>query len=272
MPKFTIRAMLGLVAVLGLLCWATVYQASKARESRANARRIQCLNNLKQIGMATSGYVSREGAFPGGSLPAPGTRPDRELGWGFLIGPSVEELTRHPEEFRVYWPKDASAWDDPRLSFLHQKGESSFHCPTCRSAYAGAGPFPANYVGIAGLGVDAPGLPTSHPRAGIFGDARVVTPADVKDGLANTMMVAESSAPSGPWFAGGRSTVRGLDASRKPYLGPGRQFGGIHGEGANVLMADGSVRWVRPTSTGLGFEAMSTIGGGEVVSDPDDSP
>jgi prepilin-type processing-associated H-X9-DG protein len=124
-------------------------------------------------------------------------------------------------------------------------------------------------VAIAGLGVDAPGLPKEDKRAGIFGDDRTVALADVKDGLANTMMVAESSALSGPWFAGGRHTVRGLDPTRQPYIGFGRQFGGIHvAEGANVLMADGSVRFIKDSIDPKVFEAMSTMAGGEMVSAP----
>ena len=42
-------------------------------------------------------------------------------------------------------------------------------------------------------------------------------------------------------------------------------FGGYHHRGANVAMADGSVRWVRETVAPVVFEAMSTIAGGESV-------
>jgi prepilin-type processing-associated H-X9-DG protein len=164
------------------------------------------------------------------------------------------------------------SWDDPVLQAESPFSSGEMRCPSLPQPTQARIVVPATFVGIAGLGIDAPALPAGDRRAGIFGDNRSVGPADVIDGLSTTMMVAESSAPSGPWFAGGRSTVRGLDPSAKPYLGVGRPFGGIHGEGANVLMADGSVRWVRPTPTGKGFEAMSTIAGGEVVSDPDDSP
>lgn len=191
----------------------------------------------------------------------------RRLGWAVKISRYDEEPFSGMPNIDTLEP-----WDAPSLQAESGFSSGETRCPARPRPTAAKLLVPATYIGIGGLGVDAPILPTRDLRAGIFGDDRVVTPADVTDGLATTMMVAESSAPSGPWFAGGRSTVRGIDTSGKPYLGPGRHFGGIHGEGANVLMADGSVRWVRPTSTGLGFEAMSTIGGGEVVSDPDDSP
>ena len=161
------------------------------------------------------------------------------------------------------------SWEDPALlPLLNGYYGVIASCPTSWSPTAPGTIHPANYVGMAGLGVDAPSLPKPHKRAGIFGDDRTVAPADVKDGLANTMMVAESSAPSGPWFAGGRHTVRGLDPDRQPYIGVGRQFGGIHGEGANVLMADGTVRYLKGSIDPQVFEALSTMAGGEKVSAP----
>jgi len=77
------------------------------------------------------------------------------------------------------------------------------------------------------------------------------------------MAVAETSDLERPWTSGGRATVRGLDPSRQPYLGRGRQFGGIHPGGANVLFVDGSVRFVRETVDAKVFEALATVAGGE---------
>ena len=53
--------------------------------------------------------------------------------------------------------------------------------------------------------------------------------------------------------------------ARKPYIGRGRQFGGMHGDGANVAMLDGSVRWLKSSIVPRVFEGISTIAGGEVV-------
>jgi prepilin-type processing-associated H-X9-DG protein len=82
--------------------------------------------------------------------------------------------------------------------------------------------------------------------------------------LANTMLVAESGRVFGPWLHGGLATVRGLDPSQKPYVGPGRQFGGLHYDGrANVAFVDGSVRALSKTVSPKLFEALSTIADGE---------
>ena len=124
-------------------------------------------------------------------------------------------------------------------------------------------PEPLVYVGIAGLGTDAPDLPSGHPRAGIFGYHRQTRSAELKDGASSTMMLAETTARIGPWTAGGPSSVRGLDPNHRPYLGRGRQFGGTHRGGAMVAMADGSVRFLSDSIDSRVFEALSTVGGGE---------
>ena len=247
---------MALVAVLGLLFGAVAFQVREIRRSREAARRSQCVNNLKQIGLAIARYESDLGVYPAGTVANPGLPVARRLGWNYLLAPYLDfrgdfasrELTK--------------SWDDPSFQSLQSRPPI---CETCPSKPDGKS---ASYAAIAGLGVDAPSLPKQDKRAGIFGDNRIVTTADVSDGLANTMMVAESSAPSGPWFAGGRHTVRGLDPARQPYIGVGRQFGGIHREGANVLMADGSVRFVREFVAPKVFEAASTMAGGEKVSAP----
>jgi hypothetical protein len=107
-------------------------------------------------------------------------------------------------------------------------------------------------------------LPKGHPRAGVFGYDRQTGLADIIDGAAFTMVVAESGRAKGPWLAGGPATVRGLDPADLPYIGPGCQFGGLHEpSGLHVALADGSVRFIRDTINPKVFEALSTIAGGE---------
>jgi prepilin-type processing-associated H-X9-DG protein len=70
---------------------------------------------------------------------------------------------------------------------------------------------------------------------------------------------------NGSWLQGGPATVRGLDPAQQPYLGPGRQFGGIHLGAGNFAFADGSVRAISESINPKIFEALSTIAGGERV-------
>lgn len=72
-----------------------------------------------------------------------------------------------------------------------------------------------------------------------------------------------TTSANGPWAAGGPSTVRGLDPNDQPYIGWTRQFGGVHRSGANVLVADGSVRFFSASISPEVFQAACTIAGGE---------
>ena len=211
-----------------------------------------CGSHLRQIGLGIEGYTIDHRNFPLGTIPNETLPPDRRLGWGITILPfidMVEASDKLPTDYRTL-PND-----DPAFLGL-QTPPGIAKCPETQAP---------SYVAIAGLGVDATGLPTRHPRAGIFGEGRVVRASDIRDGSSTTMMVVESSTASGFWFAGGPGRVRSLDPIHKPYLGEGRQFGGIHKKGVNVLFADGSVKLVPESFDPKVFEALSTIAGGENV-------
>ena len=62
--------------------------------------------------------------------------------------------------------------------------------------------------------------------------------------------------------------MRGLDPANPPYIGPSRQFGGLHLGGTWVAMADGSVCWATDATDPKIFEALSTMADGEKVSVP----
>ena len=121
------------------------------------------------------------------------------------------------------------------------------------------------YIGVAGVGTDAPTLSLGHPRSGVFGYDRQTSIFDIKDGTANTLLLVETGIDNGPWTAGGLATVRGLDPAHQPYIGRGRQYGGLHWGGVMVAMADGSVRLLSDTIDPRVFEALSTVAGGETL-------
>ncbi len=224
-----------------------------------NTRQTQCLSNIRQMGLGILGYTNQNVHFPPGTIANDDFPIERRLGWGVTLLPYIDEMEYLNGRGKT--PEDAArlAWDDPVFADLTAKPPDITRCPS-------SPPRSASYAAIAGLGTDAPSLPTSHKRAGIFGDSRIVTPADVKDGTSTTMMLVESDSVPGPWFAGGRKTVRGLDPARQPYIGPTRQFGGNHYGGAVVLFADGSAKFVSDKVDPKVFEALSTMAGGEKVS------
>jgi Protein of unknown function (DUF1559) len=132
------------------------------------------------------------------------------------------------------------------------------------------------YVGPAGIGSDAPSRGIRDPRVGMWGNDRETKFDDVKDGLAQTALIVESTRDTGAWYQGGPTTLRALRTEEAPYLGAGCQFAGTHftekwlffgGKpyGMNVALADGSSRFMKHTIDPAILEALFTIAGGESV-------
>lgn len=233
------------------------------------ARREQCRNNLRQIGLALGMYASVHGPFPYGAVPSAALSAGRRLSWlvtllDFLEGnaPNIRDKTL--------------TWDDPAAALIRIDKQTggyvpagsdipTYHCPTADASNARAGREPTEYMGMAGLGADAPLLPLGHPRAGVFGYERATPTGRITDGLGSTVAVVEALEGRGPWRAGGPSTVRGVDPSRGPYVGVGRQFGGCHPAGAQALFADGFVRFLGEAIDPKVFEALATAAGGEAL-------
>ena len=64
-PGFTLIELLVVIAIIAVLIALLLPAVQSAREA---ARRIQCTNNLKQIGIATHNYLSANNVFPQGIM------------------------------------------------------------------------------------------------------------------------------------------------------------------------------------------------------------
>ncbi len=271
------------IALFALLAVITgIFSLMGLRE--ALGERERCRNNLHNLALAVRGYSSSNEAFPPATLSNGPLPPEQRISWVPLILVYADWCQDWQYLFDTDRPWDASENRLPCVIQSHifqpvpQPDEilrpttppelpRHLTCPANHSKVRPGMPDPMHYVGIAGLGTDAPFLPKGHARAGVFGYDRRTWMADIKDGASETMMLAETTFANGPWTAGGSATVRGVDPRRQPYLGRGQQFGGAHRGGAMVAFADGSVCFVRESIEPSIFEALATVAGREVLPD-----
>lgn len=250
----------------------------------AAAARTQCQNNLKEIGLGLHNYCGSCSSFPSATIPNDAVPCDKRLSWLVDIVPYMDQLhllmdrkkAWDAEENRV--PKIPDYDTDRNIQGPAKPlGELKlFRCPANPAAPAPDSPGLTDYVGISGVGKNAAEFALGYPGVGFFGCDRKLKIGDIKDGTANTLMVAETNIANGPWTAGGFSTVRGLDPAGGFYLGAGGQFGSGHRSCrgwfsptstviTNVVYADGSVRGLTDSVSPSVLEALATIAGGEEV-------
>lgn len=237
------------VLVLIVVAWLIVAKIESDRwEKRFDS------DLLRQIGKSLHTYHENLGSFPPGTIPSEKLPPVKRFSWEAELLPWINNDYLYQKLDRT------KSWDaKENAPFVNEP----------IGVYSGNyEPGITRYIGMAGVGLDAPELPVSDPRAGVFGYDRKTKLTEIKDGIEYTMMVLRTDREIGRWAAGGPSTVRGIDTNDKPYLGSKRQFGGTFRGGMNVLFADGSVHWIKNSIDPTTFEALATIAGGEKIDLP----
>jgi prepilin-type N-terminal cleavage/methylation domain-containing protein/prepilin-type processing-associated H-X9-DG protein len=93
---FTLVELLVVIAIIGVLIALLLPAVQAAREA---ARRTQCANNLKQLGLATHNYTVTFGRFPAGYIgprPQAQTPPFDGFQWSSLLALLLPELEQQP--------------------------------------------------------------------------------------------------------------------------------------------------------------------------------
>ena len=198
---FTLVELLVVIAIIGILVALLLPAIQAAREA---ARRTQCANNLKQIGIALQNYHDTYLRFPpvavfgkfGGPGRAPATIPSPAYGhtWCLMILPFMEQQPLYDSV-----DKNLRVWDQPIRSTV-VKG---FLCPSD----AGFGEDPSRTHGIAVThyvasegyhwwpGAAVPNYPFA-PGAdfqGVFAGGQSTRMSAITDGTSQTIVVAESN-------------------------------------------------------------------------------
>ncbi|MHC4880416.1 MAG: DUF1559 family PulG-like putative transporter [Planctomycetota bacterium] len=203
---FTLIELLVVIAIIAILVALLLPAVQSAREA---ARRSQCKNNLKQIGLALHNYQGTHSVFPQGQ-----TKNRRQWccggNWRVMILPYMDHETTYGEiNFAGPFSFAANAaWAyDGGAEVFRNLVIPTYLCPSSpmdpldtRVINNNQRGLVHHYVGISGaLGVPSGGNRNTDYGGvvrgnGIMGINRHSTFRDVTDGTSNTMIVAEQSA------------------------------------------------------------------------------
>ncbi|MEQ1827504.1 MAG: DUF1559 domain-containing protein [Pirellula sp.] len=213
---FTLVELLVVIAIIGILVGLLLPAVQAAREA---ARRMQCSNNLKQIGLAMHNYHDAHRTLPPGWISSlgltfnlatqtgTGTNADGNWSWSAFLLPFIEQSNLYTQ--LNVGPVDArDALDNTTLRLLLQTPVSVYRCPSDiapatndqRPVRSRAGTnYPvatSNYVawnsGSRGyIPGETSGVGATVDRAGLFTMNRSTRFGACTDGLSNTFLAGE---------------------------------------------------------------------------------
>lgn len=299
---FTLVELLVVIAIIGVLVALLLPAVQSAREA---ARRTQCANNLKQMGIAAHNYHDTFQRFPFGWS-------DRGAGWTTMLLPQIEQ--------KNLWDtlkfNESDNWDSDNTANERACGTyiPTFRCPSQNGVVPRhvtnqgiPDRVPTSYRGVGSSTADSDDPSTSKSgrnfeqldMEGIFFCCSKVRMAEVGDGTSNTFMIGESRYESFSqdgnqmdfWYMGSPQVdpcncLTGMGATEQSeFCGstgvpinaraiPSTSgyvkelsFTSLHPNGTQFVMADGSVRLVSFTVNGVTYQALGSRNGGESLTD-----
>ena len=291
---FTLIELLVVIAIIAVLIALLLPAVQQAREA---ARRTQCKNNLKQIGLALHNYHDVARVFPPGwiAVDDAGMPSAHEgtsgVGWATMILPYMEQKNIY-NQFNASLPLT----DPANAAFLRNQ-IPAYKCPSdpqpefffiADEATGGiiTGLPIANYIGCFGTEEldgceNAPGdLPVMSDGTckgdGVFYHNSKVRIADFTDGTTNTFIVGERKTVANlDWYSswpgmiaeGEEAFQRVCGSADHPPNSPATHFddfSSAHTGGAQFCLGDGSVRFISENIDKSVSQALATIQSGEV--------
>lgn len=189
---FTLVELLVVIAIIGILVGLLLPAVQAAREA---ARRMQCSNNLKQLGLAILNYESAYRCFPMGSDSTGYSAQARLL-------PFMEQANLHnmiDYSLRPYLGSGPNTYPNPALADVYPKVIPSFLCPsdpapTTYSTTSNNQTYifaSINYMISNGSGTNT-NYDDRYPTDGVVFVNSRVRMADVTDGTSNTIVASET--------------------------------------------------------------------------------
>lgn len=285
---FTLIELLVVIAIIAVLIALLLPAVQQAREA---ARRTQCRNNLKQIGLALHNYHDISNSLPPGWVGITNGVSDiygmNGWGWASRILPQIDQGPLY-NQLNFNLKMESPTNETARLTAL-----TAFRCPsdvapgTTWTIQDGGGvdlvKLPVgNYVGVFGTSDidDCVGVPNSPcmGEGAFFQNSRVQF-RDFTDGLSNSIIVGEhktrrdsgfnwTSTWAGVVANGDDAIVRILGTCDHTPNSPANHiddFSSYHVGGAHFVLGDGSVRFIN-TNIDLGvYQHLATRAAGDIV-------
>lgn len=302
---FTLVELLVVIAIIGILVALLLPAVQSAREA---ARRMQCTNNLKQIGLGMLNYESTTKQFPPGQKRF--VQFGDEFSWSVFLLEHMEQNALHDlidftKDLDAVENKGTAAAPGPVTDLIDM-----YLCPSQSLTHATRdvddrvidldgdgdrfdtgdddGMACIDYLGVKGPHKTALNPADSNkpygPNRGMllsFKDLpranRLLVPPkvrakDITDGLSNTMMVAECSGrgeETGIWAAGQNVSAVQHPINAEPTVSwYDEDIRSDHPGGANALLADGSVHFVTEDLELATIQSLASRNGGEIVEFP----